>query len=39
MLTIYRHELKLNIKSLLVWTVCVGGMGVVCIWLFSCTFC
>ena len=35
MLTIYRHELKLNIKSLLVWTVCVGGMGVVCIWLFS----
>lgn len=35
MLTIYMHELKLNIKSLLVWAACVGGMGFACLWLFS----
>lgn len=35
MLTIYRQEMKNCLKSLLVWTVCVGGMGFDCILLFS----
>lgn len=35
MLTIYKHEIKTNIKSLLIWFACVGGMGVFCILLFS----
>ena len=35
MLTIYQHEIKTNIKSLLIWFACVGGMGLFCILLFS----
>lgn len=35
MLTIYQHELKTNLKTLLIWSVCVGGMGFACILLFS----
>jgi ABC-2 type transport system permease protein len=35
MLTLYKHELKLHIKSLFIWTVCVGGMCFACILLFS----
>ena len=35
MLTIYKHEIKLYIKTLLIWFVCVGGMGFACILLFS----
>lgn len=33
--TMYKHEMKLNIKTLLIWFVCVGGMGFACILLFS----
>lgn len=35
MTTIYKHELKAYIKTLLIWFVCVGGMGFICILLFS----
>ena len=35
MLTIYRYELKQNIKTLLIWTLSVGGMGLFCILLFT----
>lgn len=35
MLTIYKHEMKTYIKTLLIWSVCVGGMGMACILLFS----
>ncbi|MBR1691987.1 MAG: ABC transporter permease subunit, partial [Lachnospiraceae bacterium] len=35
MVTVYKHELKTNIKSLLIWCICVGGMGLACILLFS----
>lgn len=35
MITIYKHEMKTCIKSLLIWSVCVGGMGLACILLFS----
>ncbi|WP_455717382.1 ABC transporter permease subunit [Anaerosporobacter sp.] len=35
MLTLYKHELRLHIKSLLIWTICVGGMCFACILLFS----
>ena len=28
---IYRHEVKSNWKSLLIWAVCVGSMGLACI--------
>ena len=33
--TVYKHELKSAWKSLLVWSICVGGMGFACILLFS----
>lgn len=32
---IYKHELKQCWKSLLIWVLCVGGMGFACILLFS----
>ncbi len=32
---IYRHEMKQYWKTLLLWSVCVGGMGMACILLFS----
>lgn len=35
MLTIYKHEMKSYIKTLLIWTICIGGMGAVCVLLFS----
>ncbi len=35
MRTIYKHEMKAYVKSLLIWSVCVGGMGFACILLFS----
>lgn len=35
MLTIYKHEMRLYIKSLLIWTISVGGMSFLCILLFS----
>ena len=35
MLTIYKHETKNYIKSLIIWFLCVGGMGFACVLLFS----
>lgn len=35
MITLYKHELKSYLKSLLIWIICVGGMGFACILLFS----
>ncbi len=35
MLTIYKHEMKTNFKSLLIWCLCVSGMGFICLLLFS----
>ncbi len=35
MFTIYKHELKEYVKSLLVWGICAGGIGFLCILLFS----
>lgn len=35
MYTIYKHEMKSYIKSLLIWFLGVGGMGFACILLFS----
>ena len=35
MCTIYKHEMKLYIKNLIIWILCVGGMGFACILLFS----
>lgn len=35
MITIFRHEMKISIKSLLIWFVCVGGMGFACVLMFS----
>ena len=32
---IYKQEMKLNIKNVLIWFICVGGMGFACIMLFS----
>lgn len=33
--TLYRHELKTYIKTLLIWFICAGGMGFACILLFA----
>lgn len=35
MLTIYKHEMKTNFKSLLIWCLSVSAMGFICILLFS----
>ncbi|MGN0352448.1 MAG: ABC transporter permease subunit [Roseburia sp.] len=35
MFTIYKHEMTSYLKSLIIWFVCVGGMGFSCILLFS----
>ncbi len=35
MLAVLRHELKMNYKGLLLWSVIVGGMGLFCILLFD----
>lgn len=31
----YQHEMKMNLKSLVIWTVCVGGLCFGCILLYS----
>ena len=33
--TIYKHEMKLHVKTLLIWFACIGTMGFACILLFS----
>lgn len=35
MRSIYKYEMKQYIRTLLLWSVCVGGMGMACILLFS----
>lgn len=35
MFTIYRHEMNTSLKNLAIWSICVGGMGLFCILLFS----
>lgn len=35
MFTIYKHEMRGYIKNLFIWAACVGGMGAVCILMFS----
>lgn len=35
MVTVYKHEMKTYLKNLLIWTICVGGIGFACILLFS----
>lgn len=32
---LYRHEMKMNFKSLLIWTLCVGGLCFGCILLYG----
>lgn len=34
-MTLYRHEMKMNLKSLIIWTLCVGGMCLGCILLYT----
>lgn len=34
-MTLYRHEMKMNLKSLFIWTLCVGGMCFGCILLYT----
>ena len=35
MYTIFKHELRVNLKSLIIWMTCVGVFGFFCIVLFS----
>ena len=35
MVTIYKREMKTDVKCLPIWFICVGGMGFACILLFS----
>ncbi|MCR4586728.1 MAG: ABC transporter permease [Lachnospiraceae bacterium] len=35
MLSIFKHELKLNLKSLLIWSLSVGGLGFVCLLMYT----
>lgn len=35
MKTLYKHEMKSNWKSLLLWTICVGGICFACLLLYS----
>ncbi len=35
MITIFRHEIKSSFKMLLIWSICLGSLGAVCILLFS----
>lgn len=35
MFTIFRHEMRSYFKNLIIWSVCIGGMGLACILLFS----
>ncbi|MCI8770825.1 MAG: ABC transporter permease subunit [Lachnospiraceae bacterium] len=34
-MTLFRHEMKMNLKSLLIWTICVGGLCFGCILLYT----
>ena len=34
-MTLYIHEMKMNLKSLLIWTLCVGGLCFGCILLYT----
>lgn len=34
-MTLYKHEMKMNLKSLIIWTLCVGGMCFGCILLYT----
>ena len=34
-LTLYKHEMKMSFKTLLIWTLCVGGMCFGCILLYG----
>lgn len=34
-MTLYRHEMKMNLKSLIIWTLCVGGLCFGCILLYT----
>lgn len=34
-MVLYLHEMKMNIKSLVIWTICVGGLCLGCILLYS----
>ncbi len=34
-MTLYRHEIKMNLKSLIIWTLCVGGLCFGCILLYT----
>lgn len=33
--TVYKYEVNAGIKSLLIWSICVGGMGLACILLYA----
>ena len=35
MLSICKHELKLNLKSLLIWSFSVGGLGFICLLMYT----
>ncbi len=35
MLTFFRHEWKLSVKTLLIWALSVGGMGLMCLLLYK----
>ena len=34
-MTLYKHEMKMSFKSLLIWTICVGGLCLGCILLYT----
>lgn len=34
-MTLYKHEMKMSLKSLLIWTLCVGGLCFGCILLYT----
>lgn len=34
-MTLFRHEMKMNLKNLLIWTLCVGGLCFGCILLYT----
>lgn len=34
-MTLFKHEMKINLKSLLIWTACVGGLCFGCILLYK----
>lgn len=34
-MTLYRHEMKMNLKMMLIWTICVGGLCLGCILLYT----